>query len=288
MRKFLAFSLLCLLAACGGGGGGTPPVGGGNNGGGTPTPTPAPTLPPPPTTATVNTSVLINGEEDFVNGSRSWYTGGTASWSNNAGNVAGAPNGANAVDGSTCANVSEGSQYPQTAFSQHVFVGIYYNGAEEALPQALGMVNPKPPTTPAPPDFPQGHPSNTYPVELSDCRYNVHTHDYSGLVHIEDSSLAQSNTAFPAYANLQTLFDVWGAQISPNGITAGGSSLNGRLIVYTGVPDTKNGTNDEITSYTLYTGSLASLQFSKHMAIWIVIGTLPAAGLPEVQIVQEN
>ncbi|MFN2449883.1 MAG: hypothetical protein ABR508_08905, partial [Candidatus Baltobacteraceae bacterium] len=261
--------------ACGGGGNAATPV---DN-----------SLPPAPTIAPVNTSLLVNGEENVVNGNNAWYTSGTASWSNHAGNTAGAPNGSAPVDGSACTNVSEGSQYPQSDFSQHVFVGIYDNGSEMALPQAVGMVNPQPPTTPAPPDFPSGHPNNNYPVEISTCRYNVHSHDYSGLVHMEDLSVAQSNTTMPAYATLQTLFDVWGAHLGANGITAGSNTLSGRAIVYGGTPSGKSSSgNDLINTYTLFTGAPAALHFSKHMAIWIVIGALPAAGLPEVQIVQTN
>lgn len=235
----------------------------------------------------VNTSKIVSAEENFINGNRLWYNRGVAPWSKNAGDTSTAPKGA-AVDGSACSNVSEGSQFPKNAFTQHVFVGIYYNGAEEALPQAVGMVNPKPPTTPAPPDWPNGHPSNTYAVELSQCRYNVHSHDYSGLVHIEDTSLAQSNTAMPAYANLKTLFDVWGASITGSGINAGGNVLSGPVSLYYGVPTAKNSGNDLVKSYTLFAHTAAALHFSKHMAIWIVIGGVPSGGLPEVQIVQSN
>jgi len=278
MRKYGAFVLVAMLAACGGGGGGPVPVTG---------PTNAPPPPPPPTSAPVDSSKLISAEEDFVNGDSSWYTSGSASWSNHAGNPAGGPAGSS-VDGATCSNVREGSTYPPGDFSQHVFVGIYYNGTEEALPQAVGLVNPQSPETAAPPDYPAGHPSNNYPVELAQCNYNVHTHDYSGLVHIEDTSVAQSNTTMPAYANLQTLFDVWGAHFTANGITAGSNALSGRAIVYVGTPSGTSGSNDLITSYTLYSGSLSSLTFTKHMAIWIVIGSIPSPGLPEVQIVQTN
>ncbi len=277
MRKIIPMALLGLLCACGGGGGGNVnPPGGGN------------TLPPAPQVAPVDTSLLVSAEENFVNGDRSWYTSGAASWSTNAGDAPGAPNGSAPVDGSSCTNVHEGTQYPSGAFSQHVFVGIFYNGVEQALPQAIGMVDPQPPTTPAPPDYPNGHPYLTDPVELSQCRYNVHSHDYSGLVHIEDTSLAQSNTTMPAYATLQTLFDAWGAQLSANGIIAGSSSLKGRAVIYVGTPSAKNGSNDVVNSYALYTGAAGGLQFSKHMAVWIAIGSLPAAGFPEVQIVQSN
>ncbi|HET7812958.1 MAG TPA: hypothetical protein VFL13_01140 [Candidatus Baltobacteraceae bacterium] len=241
------------------------------------------------TTATVpvNSSKIISAEENFINGNRFWYTTGTASWSVNAGDTKTAPKGT-AIDSIPCKNVSEGSQYPAGKYTQHVFVGIYYKGVEEALPQAVGMYLPKPPTTPAPPDWPNGHPNNTYAVELSQCRYNVHSHDYSGLVHVEDTLLAQSNTTMPSYATLKALFDIWGASITGSGINAGGNVLSGTVALYTGVPSAKYNGNDLIKSYTLFNGTAASLHFSKHMAVWIVIGGLPSGGLPEVQIVQTN
>lgn len=235
----------------------------------------------------VNTAKIISAEENFINGNRYWYTTGTASWSRNAGDTSRAPQGAT-TDGAPCKNVSEGSQWPTGKFTQHIFVGIYYRGTEETLPQAVGMVKPKPPTTPAPPDWPNGHPNNTYAVELSQCRYNVHSHDYSGLVHIEDTLLAQSNTWMPSYANLKTLFDVWGASITSTGINAGANVLSGTTGLYYGLPSARYNGNDLVRSYTLFSGSAGSLHFSKHMAIWIVIGGLPSGGLPEVQIVQSN
>lgn len=235
----------------------------------------------------VNTGKIISAEENFINGNRFWYTTGTDSWSKNSGNTKTAPTGAALANGATCANVSEGSQFPAGKFTQHAFVGIYYNGTEEAVTQAAGMVAPQPPTTPAPPDWPNGHPNNTYAVELSKCRYNVHTHDYSGLVHIEDTTLAQSQTTMPSYATLKTLFDVWGASITGSGINAGGNVLSGPVKLYTGLPTAKNNGNDLVKSYTLFSGTAGSLHFAKHMAVWIVIGSLPSSGLPEVQIVQQ-
>lgn len=276
MRKTIGLISLALLAACGGGTGGTAnPPGGGN------------ALPPPPAIAPVDTSVILSAQEAVVNGDQSWYTSGTATWSNHAGGTAGAPNGSAAVDGAACDSVRDGSTYPSTAYTQHLFVGIYDNGSEMALPQAIGMPGAQPPTTAAPPDWPSGHPNDNYAVELAKCQYNVHVHDYSGLVHVQDPSLSQSNGVMPAYATLQTLFDLWGARITSNGITAGANALTGRTIVYAGTPSGLHDGNDLVSSYSLYSGSLGTLQFARHMAVWIVIGALPAQGLPEVQIVQE-
>jgi hypothetical protein len=269
---FAAAAALCALAACGGAGSSsTPPT---TNGG-----SPPPTAPPVTSSASV-----VTAEEDWINGDNGWYTSGSASWSNHAGDTSSSPNGSSSVDGMSCGNVTEGTSYPQSAFSQHVFVGIFNNGAEEALPQALGMVNPVAPTQGTP-----QHPTNSYEVENNQCEYNVHTHDYSGLVHIEDTTLPQSNTAFPAYANLQSLFDVWGAQLSATGITAGSSSMTGAVTIYAGTPSGKDSSgNDLVTTYTPFSGAPSALQFSKHMAIWIVVGTPPASGLPQVRFVIEN
>jgi hypothetical protein len=224
-----------------------------------------------------------------MNGDVNWYTSGTSSWSNHSGGTSSAPNGSSAVDGSSCSQVTEGTSYPQGDFSQHAFVGIFYNGTWEALPQAIGMVNPVAPTKGTP-----SHPQDTYAVENNQCEYNVHTHDYSGLVHIEDTTFAQSNTFMPSYATLQTLFDLWGAQLTPTGITAGTSMLAGPVTIYTGTPSGKDSSgNDLVNSYSVFTGAANTLQFSKHMAVWIVVGTATPAvgtnsGLPQVRFVVTN
>jgi hypothetical protein len=289
-----------LLAACGGGGGGgTPPTapgpssnpGGGGGGGSTPTPSPAPTTSASPAPSAspggvpVNTGLTITAEEDWGPNGQLWYTSGTASWANTAGIDSSGPTGS-AVDGMNCTATTEGTQFPQTAYSQHAFVGIYANGNEMALPQALGMIAPVAPTQGTP-----AHPNNYYEVEQNQCEYNVHTHDYSGLVHVEDASLPQNSSYSyaPSYATLQTLLDVWSAQLSSTGLTAGASSLSGPVAVYVGTPTTKDSSgNDVVASYTQAAGAPGSVMLARHNAIWIVIGNLPSAGLPQVKFVLEN
>jgi hypothetical protein len=56
-----------------------------------------------------------------------------------------------------------------------------------------------------------------------------------------------------------------------------------------GTPSSKDSNgNDLVTSYKPFTGAANTLQFTKHMAIWIVIGTPPAGGLPGVKFVIQN
>ena len=282
------------LAACGGGGGGggTPPAPGPSSnpgGGGNPSSSPssAPTTAPTsaPSSVPVNTGATVTAEEDWGPNGQLWYNSGTASWATTAGIDSAGPSGG-PTDGMNCADTIEGTQYPQTAYSQHLFVGIYANGNEMALPQALGMMSPVAPTQGTP-----KHPNNDYEVEQYQCEYNVHTHDYSGLVHVEDVNLPQNSSYSyaPSYATLQTLLDMWSAQLSSTGLTAGSSSLSGSVAVYFGVPTTKDGSgNDMVVSYTQASGAPSSVMLARHNAIWIVIGNLPSGGLPQVKFIVEN
>ena len=322
--SLLALATLSLLAACGGGGGGggvTPPGGGGGpsappSTAPTTKPTTAPTTSPTnspttsPTTSptsspagvAVDSGWTISAAENIVNGSK-WYTSGTASWANTAGPTSGSGATGGTFDAMQCVDTPEGvtsggqQAFPAGKFTQHAFVGIINSsGKEDALPQAIGLVNPQAPTTAGSPNAPNGHPSNDYPVELYNCSYNVHTHDYSGLVHIEDTGVAQSMNSAPAYATLQTLLDEWGATLDANaGLAAGGSSVAGAVSIYVGTP----GANGIVTSYAAYVGAPSALALSHHTTVWIVIGTNPSSippfnpatpqnGLPQVHWEVEN
>lgn len=315
--SILALAALSLLAACGGGGGGgsnTVPNPGNGGGGGGSTPTPAtsstPSTTPTPAqtsspggTAAVDAGLVISASEDQPNGNF-WFTSGTASWANTAGDASTstAPTSTGATfEGMTCADTTEGTSFPAGDYSQHAFVGFFNSsGIEQALPQALGMIKPVAPTQGTP-----SHPSNTYEVENYQCEYNVHTHDYSGLVHIEDTGLPQteSYTFSAPYASLKALLDLWGATLNSSGITAGGSSLSGAVTIYVGTPSTKTASGaDLVNSYTVFNGDPSTLMLTRHEAIWIVVGTtadkippLPGQttagtqnGLPEVKFTLTN
>ena len=318
----VAFTAISLLAACGGGGGGgsvTPPGGGGGGGptptpGATATPTPTATLSPTPAptptataTATgvpvdnidgpINAAVNVVNQQDGGRGPAApWYSSGTATWSNgspgDSGEDSAGPTGpvGNSLDSMTCEDTQEGTSFPAGDYTQHAFVGILWNGVEEALPQALGMVNPVAPIgTGNPP-----HTSNTQEVEQYTCEYNMHTHDYSGLVHIEDVNLPQ-NTSFgyaPSYGTLQTLLDIWKATLDPvNGLTAGSNSLTGAVSIYVGQPTgTTSSGEDLVSTYTSVAVNPSSIMLARHNAVWIVIGSpqFPANGLRRVMFGLKN
>lgn len=313
-------AISAMLAACGGGGGGgsTPPVttpttnpGGGGNPSPSPTakPTTTPTSPTPspspgPSSVPVDKNFAINASEGpLVNGNVGWYLAGTtALWPQSPGEPpvgafgdttsgANSGNGFGTMDGMSCSATTEPAPNP-TTYSVHSFVGIYYNGTEEALPSGLAMNNPTEPTAPSK-NAPGGHPNDFWEIEQQTCEYNIHTHDFSGLVHIEDVNYSQSNSpTSPLSYNptLQSLLDVWGVKLSATGLTIpGGTNLTGPVAIYTGVQGNDKGPHGGplVDSYTQVT-SPSQVPLAFHNSTWIVIGNMPkqqdgTVALPEVE-----
>jgi hypothetical protein len=271
--SLFAFAMVAALAACGGGGGGgsvNPPGGGG---GPSSPPTQSPTNPPtnPPATNPPGgigvSSQIINGYDGYVNGNDTWQTNGVTSSDTHDGDTSNGGNGSNSFNGVSCAVGSE-SAVTGSSYHVHAFVGLMVNGTEYAIPDAIGMKNP----------------DSNEPVLSFGCAYNIHTHGASGIIHVEDPSIA-SGTAPPAKYNLQTLFDIWGQSISASGI----AGFSGPVAIYTGTPSGKDSKgNDLVNSYTLSTASPSDILLKHHVAIWLVVGTPPSAGLPQVSIQLSN
>jgi hypothetical protein len=290
-----AFLFVAALAACGGGGGGgstNPPVTnpGGGGGGATPTPgatatptpgataTPTPgataTPTPTPTSSPINTSSQIVFAADGVtNGNDTWQTNGVTTSDVHDGDTSSggsANNNFGAMDNITCAIGKEPSSTPPV-YHVHAFLGIMVNGTEMAVPDAIGMQNP----------------DSNEPILTFGCAYNIHTHGASGILHVEDPSISGNWNTKPAVAppakyNLQAFIDIWGQSLTG---LAGGPGVPA---VYVSTQITKNTTagshqgEDIASGFTLYTGQLSNLLLSHHTAIWLVYGTPPAAGLPQV------
>lgn len=118
----------------------------------------------------------------------------------------------------------------------HAHISIYLNGIQQALPANIG---------------------------LTGCAYELHTHDDSGIIHIE------TNVAKPF--TLAQFFAVWGQPLTSTnvgGIT--GLALNVYLI--------ENG------KLSIFTGELSQLQLTEHRDIVLALGmppiTLPWYGWP--------
>lgn len=123
------------------------------------------------------------------------------------------------IDGVNC-STSE-------SYHIHALISIYYDGKRLALPKSIG---------------------------LNGCTYEIHTHDLSGVVHVE-STVEKTFT-------VGQFFHVWGQPLSINGV----AGLNG-------IPHFYLIENDQITPYT---SDPATIPFTWHREIAIVIGTPPA------------
>ncbi|MFN2449989.1 MAG: hypothetical protein ABR508_09445 [Candidatus Baltobacteraceae bacterium] len=314
--------MLSLLAACGGGGGGgsvTPP-GGGNGGGATPTPhatatpapgatatptpgataTPTPTATATPTAAATATptpsasttpSALswvaagtgnINGSDDqFVssephtgnsnNGEGNLMPGDQGAQPNGGGQ---GPVGTGAVDGITC-DASMSNNY-----HVHAFVGLFVNGTEIAIQDAAGMVNPYG-------DFGPSADTDGYPNQeiYATCFYDLHTHDASGMVHIESTNPTGATINQSIY-NVNNFFDVWGVMVNSTQF----GKFSGPVVVYTSGQLSRAGQCQgqycEVgsNSYSLWTGDPTQIPLYSHEVIWYEVGTgnPDAAHLPGV------
>ncbi len=123
------------------------------------------------------------------------------------------------VDGLTC------SPNMSVIFHVHAHLAIVYNGQWLMLPQHIGLP--------------------------SSCDYEMHTHDHTGIIHIEAPNLKTYT--------LGQFFDIWGEPLT-NANVAG---LTGNIVAY--IND-----NGEARRYM---GDLRSIQLISHRDITLQIGT---------------
>ena len=158
----------------------------------------------------------------------------------------------------------------------HAFLGIYYNGREVALPDGLGFADPQ-----ADGQFPGTPPGWTQ--YATHCYYEMHTHDASGLIHIETANAPPGGQKDTKYT-LGDFLAVWGIQVTPMQF----GPLSGAVSVYTSGPAAVGGpgTKGEVGSnhYSLYQGDPAQIPLYSHEVIWIVVGPNNPTGssLPNV------
>ncbi|HEV7179888.1 MAG TPA: hypothetical protein VGN11_08450 [Candidatus Baltobacteraceae bacterium] len=196
---FALAAIVALMAGCGGGGSGNgagvipnqpgttaspqpsgPPV--------TDTPTPTPTVVPTavPTAPGSSTQTIV-ASEGAVNGESNMFTPNEGDMSTGG---QGSP-----IDGITCdATMS-------SVYHVHAFLGLYVNGKLVALPPGVGMDKPVRPV--------HGF------VNFAKCFYHIHTHDSSGIVHIEDPNPNNVPVTQSLY-KLQNFLDIWGVTADAN------------------------------------------------------------------------
>jgi hypothetical protein len=147
----------------------------------------------------------------------------------------------------------------------HVFLGIVYNGKLIAVPHAVGMVNP-------------GAQVDGW-TNSADCFYEIHTHDSSGIVHVE---VAQLIPLTSVYYHLRDIFDVWGVPYGKDFL----GPFKGPVHIFVGNVPLRQLT---VSSYLPYTKSISFLGLRSHEVIWYEIGKqyFGASQLPQVTFYME-
>ncbi|HVS46937.1 MAG TPA: hypothetical protein VMS32_09740 [Verrucomicrobiae bacterium] len=113
----------------------------------------------------------------------------------------------------------------------HVHLSIFNRGKQIAIPQYAGMAA----TTPT-----------------SVCLYWLHTHDASGIIHLEASQVEAPQGGLYTLGNF---FDIWGYTLGPEQI----ASFKGPVTTYV------NG--------QIYTGDLKAIELTSHKQIVLEVGT---------------
>ena len=151
----------------------------------------------------------------------------------------------------------------------HVFLGIVYHGQLMAVPDTIGMFRPGPEL-------------NGW-VNSAQCFYEIHTHDASGIVHVE---VAQPHPLSSVVFKVKQLLDVWGV---PHGDKSFGP-FKGKIHVFVGNPASIGGSNTTVSHYAPFTGKdWTSIGLRSHEVIWVEIGKpyYNAALLPPVTFYME-
>ncbi len=146
----------------------------------------------------------------------------------------------------------------------HIFLGVYDNGTLMALPVGTGMDNPAPNTT----GF----------VNSATCFYHLHTHDASGIVHVEDPSHA---AVTQSVYTLKTYLDIWGITADANHF----GPFQGPVRVYTSGQVYRGNSNNGVvnaTTYTFYGNDPTNVPLYSHEVIFVEVGPNFPSALPNV------
>lgn len=148
------------------------------------------------------------------------------------------------VDGIPCAPTMYNN------YHVHAYVGLYVNGKQIAIPDQIGMYQP-------------GAISNGY-TNTATCFYYIHTHDASGMIHIESPENEPDSVSI---YTLHNVFDVWGMTVGPNNV----GPFTGTVRTFVGRANYGT-TTVSPSSYTEYFGDPNAIALYSHEAIWFEVG----------------
>jgi hypothetical protein len=168
-----------------------------------------------------------------------------------------------AVDGITCDPTMSND------YHVHVWIGIFVSGIHYATPDVIGMKNPGPEV--------RGGTLN------AGCYYALHTHDASGIIHIESPVLASVKSS--QYRS-KAAFDIWGITVNPLQV----GPFSGPVTVYTSGQVYRGSWNKGLIPASLYTrwnGDPNEIPLYSHEVIFLLVGPTYPTQLPNVQFYTE-
>jgi hypothetical protein len=171
----------------------------------------------------------------------------------------------------------------------HVFLGIYVNGQEIILPRGIGIIEPEDPGEAQPP---------SEILYATDCFYYTHTHDSTGVIHVEDPNPNGTLITQPIHT-LGDFFTVWGITVNsyqfgeftgPMAVFTSGQQYRGGGECSGVVPPAGTTIGDGTTpesDLTLWTGNPNSIPLYSHEVIWIYLGSGNPTSLPNLDFYEE-
>lgn len=148
----------------------------------------------------------------------------------------------------------------------HIYVGVIVNGRHYAMPAAIGMKDPGPEV--------DGY------IKKTGCFYYIHTHDSSGIVHVEDPrQLPPSSVVY----TLGNFLKIWGIRYTATSFGA----FKGPVHIYVGHVPALGDLN--VRRYVEYKQDVGTIPIRSHEAVWIEVGSgyFKAKQLPSVHFYME-
>jgi hypothetical protein len=147
------------------------------------------------------------------------------------------PMGDTATGGSGQTVDAIGCDNSAVVYHVHAHLSLFVNGEQIAIPLGIGIPNPT--------QF-----SSTV-VDSGSCFYFLHTHDSSGIIHVEAPA--------PGTFTLGQFFDIWGEPLTPTNVAG---NMGAVTIVVDGAQ---------------YTGDPRAIELTAHKQITLIVGTAPAS-----------
>lgn len=220
------------------------------------TPTPSPTPVPTPTPFTLYPGYIHLIQGGVIGAPKMFTPTRGDAWPGTSAGTAGQP-----IDGINCTPTMTENQ-----FHIHAFVGVLVNGRQYATPDSIGMNG-------------WGPLYNGF-VNAAKCFYAIHTHDATGMIHMEAASTTPISGSMYTLGNL---LDIWDQPLTSTGF-AQFSGMTRVFYVPRPVVNTQY-----VSGYTEYTGDPYQIPFYTHTAIWIEVGPpwVEAASLPKIRYYTE-